>query len=204
MLFRDVEGLPSQSLPWDLSSWSKDAHPCAFVPLVDTVANTTLAGSRKALKAEATAPGRSLRKSTTFAETAQTAPAVSHSADRLAKAIVLATRSARDPRTLAHWGQEVGVSRGALRVWCKAADESARSCLDFLRVLRAVIQSRNQVWDLLSILDVVDRRSLLNLLNRGGIRELCRRKQPTIDEFMRRQRYLGNRELLNAVRRQLN
>src|SRR5262245_4510828 len=54
---------------------------------------------------------------------------VSHSADRLANAIVLATTSPADPKTLNAWGQRVGVSRGALRVWCRAANVSARSCL---------------------------------------------------------------------------
>lgn len=135
---------------------------------------------------------------------ASDAPIVSHSADRLAGAIVLATRSARDPRTLTDWGRQVGVSRGALRVWCKAAGVSARACLDFLRVLRAVVRSRNQKLDLLSMLDVVDRRSLLNLLDRGGVRALCRDTQPTVDEFLRRQRFFTNREVVQAARQHLD
>jgi len=97
---------------------------------------------------------------------------ISHAADRLAKAMVVATNSPSDPRTLAAWGQTAGVSRGALRVWCAAARTSARSCLDFVRVLRAVILAETQTWDLFSTLDVVDRRSLVRLLDRGGLREL--------------------------------
>ena len=128
---------------------------------------------------------------------------VSHSADRLAKAIVLATKSPSDPRTLTAWGQQVGVSRGALRVWCKAAGVPARSSLDFLRVLRAVVLSAHQTWDLLSILDVVDHRSLLKLLDRGGVRELCRKKPPTIDQFILRQHFLNNPQVLQAVTRRL-
>jgi hypothetical protein len=115
---------------------------------------------------------------------------VSHSADRLAMAIVIATSSPTDLRTRSAWGQRVGVSRGALRAWCTAAHVQARSCLDFLRVLRAVVLSEPRAWDLFSTLDVVDERSLIRLLDRGGVRELSRsEKAPTIDEFMTVQRF---------------
>jgi hypothetical protein len=131
--------------------------------------------------------------------------AVSHAADRLAKAIVEATRSPTDPRTLAAWGLGVGVSRGALRVWCKAAGVSARSCLDFLRVLRVVLLSENHTWDLFSTLDVVDERSLIRLLDRGCVRELSRsEKPPSVDEFLAVQRFLDNHQVIHAVSSRLN
>lgn len=95
------------------------------------------------------------------------------------------------------------MSRGALRVWCQAAGVPARSCLDFLRVLRAVMLPGDQAWDLLSMLDVVDQRSLLNLLDRGGVRELCREKRPTLAEFVHAQRFLTNQQLIQAVTRRL-
>lgn len=129
---------------------------------------------------------------------------VSHSADRLAKAIVLGTHSPGDPRTLTAWGQHVGASRGTLRMWCKAAGVSARSCLDFLRILRAVTVAGDQAWDLRSILDVVDGRSLLNLLGRGGVRDLYRGTAPTVEDFLLRQRFLLDQQLLQAVRRGLS
>lgn len=129
---------------------------------------------------------------------------MSHSADRLAHAIVLATHAGGDPRTLSAWGQEVGVSRGALRVWCKAAGVSARSCLDFLRILRAVVLASDSTWDLYSMLDVVDQRTLLKLLDRGNIRELCRDASPTVKEFLASQTFLRNDDLLHAIRRRLH
>jgi len=136
---------------------------------------------------------------------ASDATVISHAADRLAKAIVVATGSPGDPRTLTLWGQTVGVSRGALRVWCAAARVPARSCLDFVRVLRAVILASNQPWDLFSTLDVVDRRSLLRLLDRGGLRELVRSEQPpTVTEFLTIQRFLENPQVVEAVSRHLN
>ena len=49
----------------------------------------------------------------------------------------------------------------------------------------------------------MDQRSLLNLLDRGGVRELCREK-PTVEDFVFRQRFLENRQVLQAVTRQLD
>jgi hypothetical protein len=129
---------------------------------------------------------------------------ISHAADRLAKAIVMATNSPSDPRTLSAWGQTVGVSRGALRVWCAAARMPARSCLDFARVLRAVVIATGHTWDLFSALDVVDRRSLVRLLDRGGVRELSSTGQPpTIGQFLTTQRFLDNPQVIEAVSERL-
>ena len=90
-------------------------------------------------------------------------------------------------------------------MWCAAARMPARSCLDFVRVLRAVILAKAQAWDLFSTLDVVDRRSLVRLLDRGGVRELAQSaKPPTVDEFLRIQRFLKNPELIEAVSRRLS
>lgn len=127
---------------------------------------------------------------------------VSHSAERVARAIVRGASSPRDLRTLNDWGQHVGVSRGALRVWCAAAGVPARSCLDFLRVLRAVLTPSHETWDLLSILDVVDQRSLTQLMSRGGIREM-RQRRPSLSDFLARQRFIQHQRLVQAIRRQL-
>jgi hypothetical protein len=132
------------------------------------------------------------------------ATAVRHSADRLAKAIVVATHSSTDLRTLTAWGASIGVSRGALRVWCRTAGVQARATLDFLRILRAVIQSKDSPWNLLNALDVVDERSLDRLLIRGDLVQFRRStRSPTLDEFMTRQRFLENPALLEAVSRRL-
>jgi len=90
-------------------------------------------------------------------------------------------------------------------VWCAAARLPARSCLDFVRVLRAVILAKTQTWDLFSTLDVVDRRSLVRLLDRGGVRDLSHTaKPPTVEEFLRLQRFLNNPEVIGAVLRRLS
>lgn len=130
---------------------------------------------------------------------------VSHAADRLAGAIVLATRSPADPRTLSAWGQQIGVSRGTLRVWCRAAHTQARACLDFLRLLRAVYVSQGHTWDLFSLLNVVDERSVGRLLDRGRLRELSQRaRPPSVDEFMAAQHFIHNADVVAAVSKRLS
>jgi hypothetical protein len=90
-------------------------------------------------------------------------------------------------------------------MWCTAAHVQARSCLDFLRVLRAILLSEQRAWDPLSTLDIVDERSLMRLLDRGGVRELSRtEKAPTVDEFLTVQRFLESRQVVQAVSRRLN
>src|SRR5262245_7276145 len=184
VVFDDGNTLASRAVSWDFDIRGMTPHPCIFV-------------ARQDLDAAAEAGTLNRRTRTVTADTA----VVSHLilADRLARAIVLATTSPSDPRTLTASGQRVGVSRGALCVWCKAAGVSARSCLDFLRILRAVILAEKQAWDLLSMLDVVDQRSLNQLLDRGGIRELCELKHPTVDQFLIAQRFLTNQQVLRAV-----
>jgi hypothetical protein len=129
---------------------------------------------------------------------------VSHAANRLADAIISATRAPADPRTLSAWGQQVGASRGTLRVWCRAAHTPARACLDFLRLLRAVQLSQNQVWDLFSLLDVIDERSVSRLLDRGAVRHfLAHTSAPSIDEFLAMQRFIERTDVLDAVAKRL-
>lgn len=194
---------------WDLRVPTGSPEPGDFTPQVDVLWNTTAVVSQGLRRPVAILEPPSAQASLLPSSALSSAPSsahahVSYSADRLARAIVLGARCANDPRTLAAWGQQVGISRGALRVWCKAAGVSARSSLDFLRLLRAVLISRHQAWDLLAILDVVDERSLLRLLDRGKVRDIRRQGSMTVNEFTRRQQFVTNQDVLNAVARALN
>lgn len=186
-LFED--GRRSQDVVVGLNHWETPPHPHDFaaIPQPGRIPTTsaTLATRRR---------GR---------ESALRVNAVSHSAERVATAIVLATTSAGDLRTLQAWGDHVGVSRGALRMWCKAAGVSARACLDFLRILRAIVASQDGHWDLPGLLDVVDQRSLTQLLDRGGVRELGRGPHPSIEDFLTRQRFIRDERLVRAVARRI-
>jgi hypothetical protein len=190
---------------WDLNIRHQPAHPWTFVPSPEADASRPQEVRDARAKVERrNAPSSSTRRvSWPRRESRDGSAVIAHAADRLARAIVLATASPSDPRTLTAWGQAVGVSKGALRAWCTAAGASARSCLRFLRVLRAVVVAESHTWDLFSILDVVDQRSLNVLLDRGGVREICRQAPPTVDTFIRTQRFLDNDQVLRAVIRRL-
>jgi hypothetical protein len=68
-----------------------------------------------------------------------------------------------------------------------------------MRVLRAILVADAVRWDLLSILDVVDKRTLTQLLERGNVRELCGTGRPSVQEFLKRQEYIRDRRLVDAV-----
>jgi hypothetical protein len=56
----------------------------------------------------------------------------------------------------------------------------------------------------MNTLDIVDRRSLQRLLQRGGVERLfADRTPPTISEFLRTQRFLADAEIIEAVSRRL-
>ena len=79
-----------------------------------------------------------------------------------------------------------------------------RACLDFLRMLRAVELSQNQVWDLFSLLDVIDERSVGRLLDRGGLRHfLGHTSAPSVEEFLATQRFIERTDVLLAVAKRL-
>jgi hypothetical protein len=128
-----------------------------------------------------------------------------HAADRWAQAVLGIIPSDADPRTLAGWGRTIGTSRGALRAWCRAAHIQPRRALDFARVLRSVVISQGKHLDLMNLLDVIDDRTLIRLLKRGGVLELKdRRSPPTVAEFISKQTFVRNDLATAAVLRLFN
>jgi hypothetical protein len=68
-----------------------------------------------------------------------------------------------------------------------------------------VVLAKDQTWDLFSALDVVDRRSLIRLLERGGLRDLSRADQaPALHTFLTVQRFVRNPHVIEAVSRRLD
>jgi hypothetical protein len=128
-----------------------------------------------------------------------------HAAERWAQAVLGVIRSDADPRTLAGWGRTIGTSPGALRAWCRAAHIQPRRALDFARVLRAVVISQGEHLDLMNQLDVVDDRTLIRLLKRGGVLELKNRTSPPAPaEFISNQIFVRNAPAISAVLRLFN
>jgi hypothetical protein len=70
-------------------------------------------------------------------------------------------------------------------------------------MLRAVAQLRSHRSDFFSVLDIVDRRSLVQMLDRGAVRSVLESAPPAIADFLAAQRYLTNEALLEAVKRRL-
>ena len=127
-----------------------------------------------------------------------------HAAERWARAVIRIIRSDSDPKTLAGWGRTLGASRGALRAWCRAAHVQPRRALDFTRVLRAVVISQGKTFDLTNLLDVVDDRTLIRLLKRGGVLELKDQKSPpSPTEFISNQIFVQEDLAISAVLRLL-
>jgi AraC-like DNA-binding protein len=97
---------------------------------------------------------------------------VSHAADRWAQSVIRVIDCPFDPKTVALWAQAVGVSEGALRDRCRAAGCRPKQSLDFARLLRAVVQSQERGWDPFNLLDIVNERTMKNLMKRGGVADL--------------------------------
>lgn len=118
-----------------------------------------------------------------------------HAADRWAHAVMALVPSPDDPRNLESWGRFIGVSRGALRMWCQAADMRPKESLDFARLLRAVVLAQGRTWDPANYLDIVDTRSMARLLERGNLPRSAMRTPPGVFDFILKQRIVQRAEL---------
>lgn len=128
-----------------------------------------------------------------------------YAAERWARAVVRLVDSSIDPPTVASWGRVIGVSRGALRAWCRSAGVTARSSLQFARLLRAVIQSQNVEWDPFNLLDIVDERTLDKILSRAGLpKDRQAVGEISVDQFLEHQRFVERPHLIAAVRASLD
>jgi hypothetical protein len=123
-----------------------------------------------------------------------------HAASRWAKVTVGAIDCEADPKTLMAWGQAVGVSCGALRIWCRAAGVAPRDALYFCRMLRAMSLRQVEELALENILDVIDQRTLRKLLTRAGLRgNVAPSAEPNLLTFITRQTFVTNPNNIEAV-----
>ena len=114
--------------------------------------------------------------------------------------------SPRDLRTIADWGREIGAGTSTLRVWCRAARVSPKASLDLARLLRAILKSQAESarCDPADFLDIVDQRTLRNLLRRAGVQDMSDRNTPLdCEEFLKRQRLVMSQVALVELARQL-
>ena len=133
-------------------------------------------------------------------ETNPTMRPVSHAADRWAQSVIRVLDCPFDPRTVALWAQAIGVSEGTLRDRCRAARCSPKRSLDFARLLRAVVQSQQHGWDPFNLLDIVNERTMKNLMRRGGVADLLSPTAPlTPGGFLLKQHFVTDPTAIEAV-----
>ena len=93
----------------------------------------------------------------------------SSSAERWASYVLGACKSEKDPRTLAIWAREVAVSYTSLCESCRLIGIQPRQARDFSRVLRLLIRRSLQPYELASLLDISDRRTLDSIFQNAGL-----------------------------------
>ncbi len=120
-------------------------------------------------------------------------------ADRWARYVWQACGSLGDLKTLAEWARFVGLSYSGLCETCRLLDIRPHDARDFTRVLRAVVQSHRQDCRPEVLLDVSDRRTLRNILDRTGIGRST--GSVSVEDFLSRQTFIpANNEGLLALR----
>jgi ActR/RegA family two-component response regulator len=124
-----------------------------------------------------------------------------HSVARWARLVMAVLDSPSDPRTLTEWGRVAAVSTGGLRNWCRTASLSARASLLFARVLRAVWLSRAGTNRAEDLLDIIDRRTLVKMLDAAGGGDA--RLPGTVDDFLEQQEFIRDPRALESVRIEL-
>jgi hypothetical protein len=122
---------------------------------------------------------------------------VPHAARRWCRLVMTVLGLPEDPRTLDAWARTNGISRGTLKTWCMAAGVSAKSSLDFARLLRCVIQSRGDKWDAFNRLNIVDPRTVDRLFGRAGFSEST--DIPDARSFLESQRLVTSEMLLSTL-----
>jgi CheY-like chemotaxis protein len=121
-----------------------------------------------------------------------------HAAARVARAVVPLLDPAHDPRTLQAWSRIAYSSPGALRNWCHTAGLTSRTVLLFGRLMRATAQSDSGKHAVSSLLDFVDRRTLVSILRRAGFNNEADFPK-TVDEFLQRQALIRDDDFLKEL-----
>jgi DNA-binding response OmpR family regulator len=130
---------------------------------------------------------------------------IAHAAARWAAVVVKTIDSPVDPKHFRRWGRCVGASPGTLRRWCRSAGLSPKRSLDFARLLRVVVRSRDRDRQPRPehLLDAIDARTLRRLLRMGREPAVELGFPQTIDEFLTRQRWITDSNALLEVTREL-
>jgi ActR/RegA family two-component response regulator len=119
---------------------------------------------------------------------ANTAPLHGSVAERWARFVMQAFDSEHDLKTLSQWARLSGVSYSTLCETCRLVGIRPQAARDFARLLRAVAKARFYGCSPSMVLDVCDHRTLISLLQRGGLDDDA--AQSTVG-FIERQRLVA-------------
>ena len=111
-------------------------------------------------------------------------------ADRLAGLILSAAALTVDVKTVQDWATATHVSVGSLRGYCHTLGIQPKHALDFTRLLRVVLASRDGSWEPGRWLAVSDPRHLQALLARGGLLQPEGAAPPTLETYLALQRLI--------------
>jgi DNA-binding response OmpR family regulator len=109
-------------------------------------------------------------------------------AERWAFHVLKGCQSAIDPKAMQLWARSVGVSRTTLCENCRLLGLRPHDARDFVRMLRAVMQSQANGCPPEAVLDVSDRRTLDHLRQKAGLDRAGGTVQ--VEEFLRTQRFV--------------
>jgi hypothetical protein len=121
-------------------------------------------------------------------------------AGRWARYVANACASEDDFKTLSNWARFIGVSCSSLCESCRMLGIRPRDARDFTRMLRALIHAAAHRCSPLVLLNVSDRRTLKNLLERSGLRNSST-VPVSVDRFLEAQRLVPrDREEVRLLR----
>jgi hypothetical protein len=134
------------------------------------------------------------------AQRAPTSAGFDSAAGRWARYVANACSSEDDFRTLSSWARFIGVSCSSLCESCRMLGIRPRDARDFTRMLRALIHAAAHRCSPLVLLNVSDRRTLRNLLERSGLRNVATAPL-SVDGFLETQQFVPrDREEVRLLR----
>ena len=108
-----------------------------------------------------------------------------------------------DLKTLEDWASFLGVSYSTLCETCRLVGMRPHNARDLVRLLRAVVKSRQERCRPAVLLDVSDRRTLKVLLTRAGLTEDARGDSVSLEALFACQRFVRNDNEALLILRQL-
>src|ERR1700727_761296 len=119
-------------------------------------------------------------------------------ADRWANYVLGACRSEIDPRTLGIWSHQVAISYSSLCESCRLIGVRPIRARDFTRILR-IMTKTFEPFQLASLLDISDRRTLDTMLQNAGFTREMRLGNITVLQFLENQQFIDQQNAGLAV-----